>query len=120
MTAKLSSESVLTQAAKIISTWKENLDFALGALKVTDLEAKAADITELDTEIDSLRVKLTGLIERRDKANNELNAFNVRARSGFKAVYGADSFQYKQAGGTPTSERKARTARLPKPKDAEI
>jgi hypothetical protein len=44
----------------------------------------------------------------------------MRARAGFKAVYGADSVQHKQAGGTPTSERKARTPRTPKPKDREV
>jgi hypothetical protein len=32
-----SPSAMLAQAVKIISTWKENLYVALGALKVTDL-----------------------------------------------------------------------------------
>ena len=113
----LSSDAVLADAARIISTWKENPGFALGDLKMTDFEARGAEIVSMNDEIETLRVRLTGLVERRDTANGGLHALNVRARAGFKAVYGADAPQYKQAGGTPTSERKPRGARTPKPKD---
>jgi hypothetical protein len=35
-----------------------------------------------------------------------LGEWVTRARSGFRAVYGPDSTQYEQAGGTRSSERK--------------
>ena len=115
----ISSDTVQADAARIISTWKENPGFALGDLKVTDFETRSAEVTTMDDEINALRVRLTGMVERRDTANVELHALNVRARAGFKAIYGADAPQYKQAGGTPTSERKPRSlaSRVPKPKD---
>lgn len=112
MGARLSSDTILPQTAKIVSTWKENADFALGATKLKDFEDKSAEVLTMDEAIDDLRVKLTGMIDRRDTAVGELNDMNVRARAGFKAIYGGDSPQYKQAGGTPTSERKARTSRV--------
>jgi hypothetical protein len=57
----------------------------------------------------SLRLKkleLTALINEREAQASTVQELIVRARSGFKSVYGPDSTQYEQAGGTRKSDRK--------------
>jgi len=49
---------------------------------------------------------LTALTNDLNVQVNELAGITTRARSGFRAVYGPDSTQYEQAGGTRASERK--------------
>ena len=71
---------------------------------------------DYDTAVNDHRTTLTRLIhmcwrtvpvnQRDDQAYN-LNQLVTRARSGFRAVYGPDSSQYEQAGGTRSSERKS-------------
>lgn len=112
MAGRLASETVLAEAAKIISTWKENTDFTLGTTTLADFEAQSAQLVAMDKAIDELRVHMTGLVEKRDKVSVILHDDCVRGRAGFKAVYGNDSHQYKQAGGTPKSERKPRRRKV--------
>ena len=60
-----------------------------------------------------MSTELTGLINDRDSQGVGLNELVTRVRSGFRAVYGPDSTQYEQAGGTRLSERK-KPSRKPK------
>ena len=62
-----------------------------------------------DADIEAKRSELTRLVNERDSEAEALNELNTRARSGFRAVYGPDSSQYEQAGGTRKSERKPAT-----------
>jgi hypothetical protein len=107
MAVNRSLQQVLDDAQQIIHTWQENPDFVLGDVPLTALSELITQIRADEAEIEKDRTRLKGRIEDRDAKVQALSDFNVRARSGFKAVYGADSKQYKQAGGTPTSERKA-------------
>ena len=117
MAGKLSVENVLTDAAKIVDVWKQNPTFPLGEINLPELEANIARVREFDAGVESTRTTLTGLMDRRDDEARSLNDIVTRARSGFRAIYGPDSPQYAQAGGTRRSERKAPTRRAPKPKE---
>ena len=110
MAAKVSVVKVIDDLEKIINTWGENPDFALpdGTTREQLDQLRSAIIND-NEEIEVQRTKLTGMIDRRDDKATRGNDLAVRARSGIKFKYGADSSQYKQAGGTPVSERKPRT-----------
>ena len=116
MATKVSASKVIEDLGKIINTWGENPEFALpdGTTR-KDLDELRADILSDNEEIEVQRTRLTGMIDRRDEKASRGNALAVRARSGIKFTYGPDSAQYKQAGGTPTSERKSPTRKPPKP-----
>ena len=53
------------------------------------------------------------LKNKRDALASELSELVTRTKSGFRAIYGPDSTQYEQAGGTRKSER-AKPTRKPK------
>ena len=107
MAANQSLQDALDDAERIINTWLENPDFALGEVERSMLETLVTEVRAAELEIEKERIKLTGMVETRDKKLDTLVSYTTRARGGFRAVYGADSIQYKQAGGTITSERKA-------------
>ena len=110
MASKVSVAKVIDDLEKIINTWGENPDFSLPDNTTRQqLEELRSEIISDNEDIEVQRTKLTGMIDRRDEKASRGNDFAVRARSGIKFKYGADSAQYKQAGGTPTSERKPRT-----------
>jgi hypothetical protein len=46
------------------------------------------------------------LLDQRDDAAVVLNGYNTRALSAIRGIFGPDSAEYDQAGGTRTSERK--------------
>ena len=57
--------------------------------------------------------RAAGLFNEREAQANAVSELIVRARSGFKSVYGLDSTQYEQAGGTRKSDRKRPVRRSP-------
>jgi hypothetical protein len=61
-----------------------------------------------------LRTQLTALVNDTNAGGDAVANIITRARSGFRAIFGPDSTQYEQAGGTRASERK-RSTRKPKP-----
>ena len=62
-----------------------------------------------------MRHELDGLLDNRDDSAALLNSYNTRALSAIRGIFGPDSIEYDQAGGTRTSERKkpVRTAKAP-------
>lgn len=114
MARRKNVDEILAELGNIIAVWKENPDFSIGELTVADLESLHGATEKQTDEIEAVRTKLTGMIEARDTNILKINGAITRSRSGFRAVYGPDSKQYKQAGGTPTSERK-RPTRKQKP-----
>ena len=106
-------DEVLAELGNLIAVWKENPKFSVGDLTLADLEGLHGTVSGETEEIEATRTRLTGMIEGRDANLKRIGTAATRTRSGFRAVYGPDSRQYKQAGGTPTSERK-RPVRKPK------
>lgn len=107
MATKYSPDTVLADAGKIIDTWTANTDFHLGTVKLADFKKQRDALIEANSAVEAKRNELSGLMGQRDDEAGKMNELVTRARSGFRAIYGADSAQYKQAGGTRSSERKS-------------
>jgi hypothetical protein len=97
---------VLADAGQILNVWTANPDFKLGDMTLAKFKTATEELQEADNAVEAKRTELTGLINARDTQAAELGEWVTRARSGFRAVYGPDSTQYEQAGGTRSSERK--------------
>ncbi len=106
MATKYSLDSVLTDSEQIARVWTENPDFSLGEVTLAKLQNRIKEARQNRDQIETLRTQLTGLTNDLNEQTAELNNINTRARSGFRAVYGPDSTQYEQSGGTRASERK--------------
>ncbi len=113
MAMKVSADGVLAEATLIINTWTANADFKLGDITLAKFKSAFDGLDTANTAVETRRTELTGLMNDRDDQAAELNEWVTRARSGFRAVYGPDSTQYEQAGGTRSSERK-KPSRRPK------
>lgn len=109
----VSINEVIEQAEQIARVWAENKDFALGEVTLPKLQKMISDTREKRGEIEDKRTQLTALTNESNELAAALNQINTRALSGYRAVYGPNSTQYEQAGGTRTSERK-RPTRKPK------
>ena len=114
--ARVSIPKILDSAGKIKATWLANSTFKLGDITLAGYTALVTKVTEAEAEIEAKRHELQGLLDGRDDDARELQAQTTRALSGFRAVYGPDSAQYDQAGGTRKSERAPQT-RAPKKTD---
>lgn len=114
MPGSLSVDRVVTDAELLINAWKSHPEFTLGTIQRSDMEEEVEAIRTDTAEIEALRSQLTLRLDQRDQKTRALSGKNTRVRSGFRAHFGPDSPEYKQAGGTPTSERKS-PKRKPKP-----
>lgn len=63
-------------------------------------------VVDADAQIDELTSKINGLRNKRDDGAKTLNGFNTRALSAIRGIFGRDSKEYEQAGGTRSSEHK--------------
>jgi hypothetical protein len=86
--------------------------FRLGSLTLDDFLSAYSAAVALETTVRSKRHELQGLIAKRSNQAKALKELSSRALSGFRAVYGPDSPQYTQAGGTRTSNRAPRIGPL--------
>ena len=75
-------------------------------VELKDYQASIKAVGDLNEEIDEVRHQLSGLIDHRDDAALTLSAYNTRALSAIRGIFGPDSTEYDQAGGTRSSERK--------------
>jgi len=117
MATKVPADKALTDSTGIEKVWKANADMKLGKDKDTvalaDYQASIKAVNDLNTQIEDLRHQLNGLLDDRDDAAITLSGYNTRALSAIRGIFGPDSSEYDQAGGTRTSERKSsvRTAK---------
>ena len=123
MATKVSAEVVLKDSEGIEKVWKANPTLKLGKdatdkVELADYLAAKKKVTDANDEIEGLRDKLTQALNLRDDSAGALNGLNTRALSAIRGIYGPDTTEYEQAGGTRTSERK-KAVRKPKvPKGA--
>ncbi len=96
---------VLADGGKIKATWAANPTFNLGEVTLASFTALYDKVAAADATIEAKRHELQGLLDQRDDDGRALQELTTRALSGFRAVYGPDSPQYDQAGGTRRSER---------------
>lgn len=103
--ARVPIPDVLESAAKIKATWTSNPTFKLGDITLATFTDLFDKVAEAEATIDGKRHELQGLLDQRDDNARSLQELTSRSLSGFRAVYGPDSAQYDQAGGTRRSER---------------
>lgn len=107
MPSKLSTTSVLADLDQVIAAWEANPGFSLGdEVTLAKVKATRAELAKCDADITTLTTQLTAL--RNDEGTCAAKGADLvtRIRSGLRGVYGPDSTQYEQAGGTRRSERK--------------
>jgi hypothetical protein len=109
MANRYSLKSVLADCDKIVRVWTDNPDFALGEITLAGLQAEMADARAKSERLESMQMQMTALKNDLDATNNSLSGKRTRALSGFRAVYGPNSTQYEQAGGTRQSEKRKTT-----------
>lgn len=104
-------DDVLSDGEQIARVWTENPTFTLGEITLPILQTRLTEIRNLRSQIEGLRTQLTALVNDSKAKTREVTDIITRARSGIRAVYGPNSTQYEQAGGTRTSDRKPRKSR---------
>jgi len=104
-------KATLKGATSVRTVWESNPDFKMGSISLNDFIAihDATDASE--KEYVTKRVELTGAKGDRDDKGQQLSDYVTRFRSLMRAIYGPDSKEYGQAGGTRMRDRKT-----PKPK----
>lgn len=75
-------------------------------VELADYLAAKKKVTNANDTIDELRHQLDAALNLRDDSAGVLNGLNTRALSAIRGIFGPDSTEYEQAGGTRTSERK--------------
>ena len=110
MASRVNADQALTDSTGIAKAWKANPTLTLGKdsekVALKDYQASIKAVNDLNDEISDLRDQLTGLVNNRDDAAAVLSGYNTRALSAIRGIFGPDSTEYDQAGGTRTSERK--------------
>ena len=113
MGTKVSADKALTDASGIEKVWKANADLKLGkgdeTVTLAKYQASVKAVTDLNKSIEDARHELDGLLDNRDDAASLLAGYNTRALSAVRGIFGPDSSEYDQAGGTRSSERKTPT-----------
>ena len=109
MQKKRTIDSVLADAERVAQVWEENPKFSMGDLTLEAFKAHMTKLRDLRQSRDETRTTLSRMIDETNDQLNLLDGLNVRGRSGAKAIFGPDSPQYAQVGGTRQSERKAAT-----------
>lgn len=91
---------------KVCKVWTDNSDYKMGEVTLTKFTAACDTLRDAHNEVEAKKLELTALVNEREAQAKAVKDLLVRARSGFKSVYGLDSTQYEQAGGTRKSDRK--------------
>ena len=96
----------LKDAAGVRTVWEANPDFKMGSISLNDFITAQDATVDLDKECAKKDVELTGVKANRDDKARYLTELITRFRSGMRSMYGPDSAQYGQAGGTRVRDRK--------------
>jgi hypothetical protein len=107
----IQSKDVLTDANQVIDTWNANPGFAPEDLTLEELTRLRDALLEAEAVVQARRTGLKGFIVQRNDLARALNQTVMNAKRWIGAKYGLDSAQYKQVGGTRTSERRLRLRR---------
>jgi hypothetical protein len=106
MPHRYSFETVLAGCERIARVWTDNPTFSLGEVTLAGLQAKMTDARQKRQELESLRMRVTALTNELEVQTAELSTIRTRALSGLRAIYGPNSTQYEQGGGTRQSDRR--------------
>jgi hypothetical protein len=104
MPSRYSTESVIADCERLTRVWTDNPTFSLGEVTLAGLQSKIAEAKQKREQLETLRMQATALSNELEERTNEMASIRTRALSGFRAVFGPNSTQYEQAGGTRQSE----------------
>lgn len=107
MTSRKSIDHVVTESERLAQVWGDNPKFAMGDISLETLKAETDKLRNLRKSRDEMRVELSKLVDDTKDQQKLVASLNTRGRSGMKAIFGPDSAQYAQVGGTRQSERKS-------------
>lgn len=109
-----SLDSILADGERLGQVWAENSKFSMGDLTLDEFKAELTKLRTLRQARDATRVKLSKETDDTSDQQKLVESLIARGRSGMKAIFGPDSAQYGQVGGTRLSERKPRAAKKTK------
>jgi hypothetical protein len=107
MNNRKSVDRAVTEAERLTQVWGDNPKFSMGDMTLEKLKAETDKLRNLRKSRDELRVQLSKLVDDTKDQLRLIDSLNTRGRSGMKAIFGPDSAQYAQVGGTRQSERKS-------------
>lgn len=111
--SKKTVDSVIADAERLAQVWGENTKFSMGDVTLDGLRTEIDKLQQLKHARDEARTKLSKLVDDTSDQMKLVEGYNTRGRSGMKALFGPDSAQYAQVGGTRQSERKPRSPKKP-------
>lgn len=114
MVNKKTVDGVIAEANRLAQVWSENPKFSMGDVTLEKFKAEVDKLRDLKQLRDEARVKLSKLVDDTKDQLKFVDSYNTRGRGGMKAVFGPDSAQYAQVGGTRLSERKPHVAKKEK------
>lgn len=114
MANKKTVDTVISDAERLAQVWGENTKFSMGDLTLEGLRSEITKLHSLRQSRDEIRTRLSKLVDDTNDQLKLVDGYNIRGRSGMKAIFGPDSAQYAQVGGTRQSERKSRSSKKPK------
>lgn len=106
-----SLDDVVAEAGKIERVWDANPTFTLGELTREKFKTELDELRAARTQLEEAKRQVTNLINGTNEHAASVGANTTRALSGIRAVFGPDSTQYEEAGGTRSSERKTSKSR---------
>ncbi|MDT7603238.1 MAG: hypothetical protein QOF61_1235 [Acidobacteriota bacterium] len=106
MPTKYPVDTVLTNSERIARVWAENPTFTLGEVTLKSLQDRIAAVREKRERLEGLKMQVTALSNELGEDVTVLAGICTRGLSGLRAVYGPNSTQYEQGGGTRTDERR--------------
>lgn len=110
-----SPAQVIEEAERILRVWEANPNFSLGEITKEKMQTMVSELKQTCASLENLRRQVIETSNLVDDEIEGLNSVNVRARAGVKAVYGPNSSQYEEVGGTRESERKPARPKKNKP-----
>ncbi len=105
-------EEVIARAEKIERVWDANPSFALGDLTREKFKAELEALRGTRAQLEESKRQVTNLTNTVNGQATGVLQYVTRALSGLRAVFGPNSTQYEEGGGTRSSEIK----RTPKKK----
>lgn len=101
-----SLDDTIAEAEKIERVWEANPTFTLGDLTREKFKAELEALRAARAQLEEAKRQVTNLSNSTNERAATVNSYVTRALSGVRAVFGPDSTQYEEAGGTRQSERK--------------
>jgi hypothetical protein len=101
-------DEVIANAERTVRVWEANSTFSLGELTLVKFKSELDELRTLRAQTEEARRQLTNLSNSTNEKADAVNSNVTRALSGVRAVFGPDSTQYEEAGGTRSSERRPR------------